>query len=474
MAVGTTVALDADGPDVGEQHYRHLPDVAVQAGVLQLLAGDRVGAAQDGQAVLGDRSDDPDGQAGARERLAPHHRLGQAELSADRADLVLEQCAQRLDQLELQVVGQATDVVVGLDVRRPLTAAGLHHVGVQRPLGQELDRLVGVDLTGGHLERPDELPADDLALGLRVDDPVELAEEHLGDVLHHQAYIGGRDEILLDLLGLALTEQAVVDEDAHQLVADRAVQQGGRDGRVDAAGQPAQHALVADDRTDLRDRVIDDVRRGPVRRATGDLVEEVLQDLLAVLGVHNLGVPLDAGQLALDVLERRNRGTCRTGQRGEAGSGGVHRVAVAHPGAERRGDLAQQRSRGDDGGLGPAELRQPGTGHVAAQRRGHRLEAVADAEDRDPRLEQRRVDLGGTLGVHRLRAARQDDRLGVAGGDLGGRGGVRHDLGEDARLADPARDQLRVLRAEIDDDDGVMGLRACGTARASGLPWRQV
>ena len=42
-----------------------------------------------------------------------------------------------------------------------------------------------------------------------------------------------------DLLGLALAQQAVVDEDAGQLVADRLVDQHGRDRRIDAAGQAA-------------------------------------------------------------------------------------------------------------------------------------------------------------------------------------------------------------------------------------------
>src|SRR6476619_5406917 len=55
-------------------------------------------------------------KAGPREWLAMDHRLGQPELEADRADLVLEQVAQRLDQLEPHVRGQATDVVVGLDL----------------------------------------------------------------------------------------------------------------------------------------------------------------------------------------------------------------------------------------------------------------------------------------------------------------------------------------------------------------------
>ena len=41
--------------------------------------------------------------------------------------------------------------------------------------------------------------------------------------------------------------------------------------------------------------------------AAGDVVQEVLEHLLAVLGVQHLGVPLHAGEPAVDVLERRDR-----------------------------------------------------------------------------------------------------------------------------------------------------------------------
>ena len=81
-----------------------------------------------------------DREARARERLAPDEALGQPELGADGADLVLEQRAQRLDELELEVVGQAADVVVGLDRRRAGAAAGLDHVGVERALDEVASR----------------------------------------------------------------------------------------------------------------------------------------------------------------------------------------------------------------------------------------------------------------------------------------------------------------------------------------------
>ena len=55
---------------------------------------------------------------GPGERVAPDELLGQAELAAERAHLVLEQLAQRLDQLQVHALGQAADVVVRLDRHR--------------------------------------------------------------------------------------------------------------------------------------------------------------------------------------------------------------------------------------------------------------------------------------------------------------------------------------------------------------------
>ncbi len=121
--------------------------------------------------------------------------LRHAELGADGADLVLEQRAQRLDELELQVVRQAADVVVGLDRRRPRTAAGLDDVGVERPLDQELHLFpvgagLGDDLARRGLEHPDELAADRLALGLRVGDAGERTHEPVHLVGHVQLHTG--------------------------------------------------------------------------------------------------------------------------------------------------------------------------------------------------------------------------------------------------------------------------------------------
>src|SRR5690606_74298 len=94
VAVRPPVALDPDGVHVGEEDHRALPDVPVQPGPGQLLTRDRVRGPQDLQALVGHFADDPDPEAGPRERLAPDDALGHPQLEADGPDLVLEQGAQ--------------------------------------------------------------------------------------------------------------------------------------------------------------------------------------------------------------------------------------------------------------------------------------------------------------------------------------------------------------------------------------------
>jgi len=124
-------------------------------------------------------------------------------------------------------------------------------------------------------------------------------------------HAGGGHEIALDLLGLAGPQQPVVDEHAGELIADRALHEGGRHRRVDAAGQSQMTRLPPTwDRIEATcsSMMFASVHCG---RTAGDVVQEVLQDGLAVLGVQHLGVELDAGQGRAIVLEGRHRGARR-------------------------------------------------------------------------------------------------------------------------------------------------------------------
>ena len=69
----------------------------------QLLEEDGVGLLQERHPLGGDLAEHAHREAGAREGMAADDLLGQPQLAAELAHLVLEQEAQRLDQLEPQV-----------------------------------------------------------------------------------------------------------------------------------------------------------------------------------------------------------------------------------------------------------------------------------------------------------------------------------------------------------------------------------
>src|SRR3546814_8315401 len=184
--------------------------------------------------------------------MASDEGVGQAQFAAELAHLVLEELAQRLDQLHVYALGKAADIVVALDGDRGSAgeANALDHVRIERALGQEIG---AADLARFLLEHVDKRLADELALGLGIADAGEAGEEQSLGV-----HMDERDVVMVaeeadDLLGLAEAHQAVIDEDAGELIADRLVDQHRRDGAVDAAGKAANHLPLAHLLADLRD-----------------------------------------------------------------------------------------------------------------------------------------------------------------------------------------------------------------------------
>ena len=113
-------------------------------------------------------------------------------------------------------------------------------------------------------------------------------------------------ERLDHLLRFVLTQEPVIDEHARQLIADRLVHEQRGDSRVDAARQRAEDALVPNCRADPLHLLLDHGGGRPRRRRARDVVEEVLQQLGPVRGVHDLGVELHAVETTARILERRN------------------------------------------------------------------------------------------------------------------------------------------------------------------------
>ncbi len=208
---------------------------------------------------------------------------------------------------------------------------------------------------------------------------------------------------------------------------------------------------------DRGDLLLDDRRGAPAALAAADVLQERRQDLLPVGRVDDLGVELDAVDPPLDVLERRDGRLGRRRQRRVARRRLVHRVAVRHPARLLRRRAGQQPAGLADGQPRAAELADLGALDAPAERQHDRLHAVADAQHRDPELEQLRVQPRRARRVHGRRAAREDQALRPALAHLVDAHVVRQQLGEHPELAHPPGDQLRVLAAVVEHDDLVRG-----------------
>ena len=329
MGVLTVVADHSDGLD-GQEDGEGLGDLVVEARATQFLDEDVIGLTQ-GVGIGGvDLAQDAHPQAGTGEGVAIDHVRGQAQFDADLAHLVLEQLPQGFHQPQLHVLRQTADVVVGLDdlgLAGP-GAGGFDDVGVDGALGQPFDvrQLIGLGL-----EDVDEGGTDDLALELRVIDPGQALEKarpgvDADDLDPHVAGEGAHD-----LIALPQAQQAVIDEDAGQALADGPVQQGGDHGGIHPAGEAEQDLVLPHLLADAGDGILDDVARRPEPGAATDVVDKAGEDALTLAGMGDLGVELEAVEATLLVGDARQRGIVGGADGLEARGQDIHPVAMAHP-----------------------------------------------------------------------------------------------------------------------------------------------
>src|ERR1700730_16061147 len=327
--VGPAVAHHADAPH-RQQDGKRLPDRVVETGVADLLQEDRVGLAQDVELRAGDLAGDADRQTGAGDRVALDKFVGQSQLTAQFAYLVLEQFAQGLDELQFHAGRQAADIVMRFDRNRgtPEWAHRLDYIGVEGALRQELDI---ADLVRLFVEDVDKGGADRLALLFGVGDAGELFEEQSARIAMDQRDVVMPAEEAHDLLRLARPQQAGIDKDAGQLVADRLVEQGRRYRGIDTAGETADNPAFTNLAADLVDRLAAEQRHRPVPAAVGNPVREIAQQLSALRRVHDLRVEQHAVKATAVVGDRSVRCPLAGRHRAKAGRQCVYPVAVAHP-----------------------------------------------------------------------------------------------------------------------------------------------
>ena len=208
MVVGAAVAHDADRLH-RQEHGEGLPDRVVEAGLADLVEIDRVGLAEDVELLAGDRRPGSGWRGpGPGKGWRPTKASGRPSSRPSAAHLVLEQLAERLDQLHLHPLGQAADIVVRLDRHRRAAERrdALDHVRIERALGEEIG---AADLLRLVLEDVDEQPADrSSASPPGRSTPASASRKALARVDMDERDVVVAAEELDDLLRLALAQAA--------------------------------------------------------------------------------------------------------------------------------------------------------------------------------------------------------------------------------------------------------------------------
>ena len=347
-------------------------------------------------------------------------------------------------------------------------AGRLDDVRVDRALGQPLH--VVAQFPGLLFEHLDEQVADDLALALGIVDAFQGGEKpRLGihaDHLHPHV-LGERGH---DLVAFPVAQQAVVDEHAGQLIAERLVQQRGDHRGIHPAGKPQQDTVPTDTVAHRSDAVLDDVAGRPQRCAVAQIDDETLQDALPLAGMGDFGMKLQAVEAALVVRDAGDRGAFGARDELEAGRQFGDLVAMTHP------DIQQAVALGTGMVLDIREQPRMPVGthpgiavfmpvrrlHPAPELLRHSLQSIANAEHRHAQLENQRRHPRREVGGHGLGPAGENDAAGMEHADLALLHIPGMDFAIDAGLAHTPCDQLGVLGTEIQNQDPVgMNVAVC-------------
>lgn len=328
VVIGAVVAHDAHGADAGEdaEELGHLALIAVLG---HLIPENPVGLLEDFHFLGGDLADDAHAQTGTGEGLPPDQLVGNAQLLAYPADLILEEAAQGLDDVQkLHILGHFDLVVVGFDLIG-VALAGLDAVGVDGTLGKEgIVAALAANLVPEHLI---ELGSDDFPLLLRVYHAFQALQEMLLAVDPDEMHVKEAGEGLLYKVALIFTHKALVYKDTGQLVphgpADEACGHGG----IYAAGEAENNFLIADALPQGLDGILNEGIHLPVAGAEADIVQEVFEHLIAELAVGHLGMELDGVELLRLVLHGSHRAVIGGGGDLEALRQLIDPVRMAHP-----------------------------------------------------------------------------------------------------------------------------------------------
>ena len=238
------------------------------------------------------------------------------------------------------------------------------NIRIQRSLDQEIHC---ADFFRFRLKDPNKFFPNNLAFALRFRYAGDSLQKTLGGIDMHQIDMKLVAESPNDLLRFIFAHEAVIDEYASQLVADRPMHQYRRHRRIDAARQTAQDFFIPNLLPNFRDRNIDKRTHIPVALTAANAKQEVFQQSRSFPRVHHFRVELHAVQTLAVIRHRRRRRIGRIGDHVKSGRRPNNRIAMTHPDRCRRSDPPEQGGFDINVQIGMSVFARFGTGNLTAQ-----------------------------------------------------------------------------------------------------------
>ena len=257
--------------------------------------------------------------------------LRDSQLAARVAHFVLEQVAQRFDNLfEVHIVRQTAYVMVALDDRGFTAQAAFHHIRVDCSLYQKIHCS---DFFRFLFKYADELFADDLSFLLRFLHARQLVIKTLPRVYTHKVQIvrSLRAEHRAHFLTFIFSHEAVIHEHTGKLLAHSFCQHDGHNRRIHAARKCTQHAPVSDFFPQHANGLFHERIHFPIARTAAHIINEIREHLCTLLRVQDLGMKLQRIQTLFRLLHRRGRAICTVCRDNKARSNRFDIIRVAHP-----------------------------------------------------------------------------------------------------------------------------------------------
>ena len=203
----------------------------------------------------------------------------------------------------------------------------------------------------------------------------------------------------------------MIHEDTGELLADGLCHQSRRNRRIHTAGERKEHLAVAYGLADALNLCLREAVHLPIALAAADIIEEVVNQLFAVLGVLHFRVELGRVDVTRRILHGRNRAVLGVRGHGKAGRHFGDIVRVGHPAGNLSRNAAEQRCIRLYFRLGLAVLADRCGLNLAVQSVRNQLCAVAEAENRNAEIKHLGIDVLALLFEDGLRSARKNEAL---------------------------------------------------------------